>query len=62
LAFDDGVRARVPIRSRQNHIHSILETLNVYFTTMVRTSGTATPGKAGSYGMVAGGCLTNVTE
>lgn len=29
LAFDEGVRTRVPIRSKQSHIHSILKTLDV---------------------------------
>ena len=50
-----------PSQNRQSSISLILEMPNVCFTTMVRTSGTATPGKAGSYGMVAGGCLINVT-
>ena len=29
LAFDETVRTRVPIRSRRNHIHSIVDSLNV---------------------------------
>lgn len=29
ITFDDKVRMRIPIRSKRNHIHSIIESLNV---------------------------------